>query len=60
MFLLIFSNYRSYYYSVVFISTSSSSQFCVCLTVIFILQLVAGVLGFVFADKVWKINMRIN
>lgn len=27
-------------------------QFCIFLTVIFILQLVAGILGFVFADKV--------
>lgn len=28
------------------------SQFCIFLTVIFILQLIAGILGFVFADKV--------
>lgn len=28
------------------------SQFCIFLTVLFILQLIAGILGFVFADKV--------
>lgn len=31
-----------------------SSQFCISLTVIFLLQLVAGILGFVFSDTVQK------
>ncbi|XP_040031304.1 tetraspanin-33 isoform X1 [Gasterosteus aculeatus] len=38
--------------------------FCICLTVIFLLQLIAGILGFVFADKsrdrvTWMINNAI-
>lgn len=35
--------------------------FCICLTVVFLLQLVAGVLGFVFADKARdKVTKMIN
>ncbi|KAM3587816.1 uncharacterized protein V6R79_014551 [Siganus canaliculatus] len=35
--------------------------FCICLTVIFILQLVAGILGFVFADRArGKVTEMIN
>uniref|UniRef100_A0A3Q4AFC7 Tetraspanin n=1 Tax=Mola mola TaxID=94237 RepID=A0A3Q4AFC7_MOLML len=35
--------------------------FCICLTVIFLLQLVAGILGFVFADKARnKVTEMIN
>ncbi|XP_060759414.1 tetraspanin-33 isoform X2 [Neoarius graeffei] len=35
--------------------------FCICLTVIFLLQLVAGILGFVFSDKVrYKVTEMIN
>lgn len=35
--------------------------FCICLTVIFILQLIAGVLGFVFSDKArGKVTKMIN
>lgn len=33
-------------------SPSSLPQFSICLTIIFLLQLAAGVLGFVFSDKV--------
>lgn len=33
-------------------SHSSHPQFSVCLTVVFLLQLVAGMLGFIFSDKV--------
>ncbi|XP_062851405.1 tetraspanin-33 [Trichomycterus rosablanca] len=35
--------------------------FCICLTVIFILQLLAGILGFIFSDKVrYKVTDIIN
>ncbi|KAI5093906.1 tetraspanin-33 isoform 1 [Silurus meridionalis] len=35
--------------------------FCICLTIIFLLQLVAGILGFVFADKVrYKVTEMID
>ncbi|KAI4897137.1 hypothetical protein NFI96_009353 [Prochilodus magdalenae] len=36
-------------------------EFCICLTVIFLLQLTAGILGFVFSDKVrHKVTEMIN
>lgn len=42
-------------FAALYISRSlSSSQFCISLTVIFLLQLAAGILGFIFSDKVMK------
>ncbi|KAL2102644.1 hypothetical protein ACEWY4_001812 [Coilia grayii] len=35
--------------------------FCVCLSIIFLLQLAAGIWGFVFSDKAWqKVNKVVN
>lgn len=39
-------------------SHSSRPQFSICLAIIFLLQLVAGVLGFVFSDKVTAGGVR--
>ncbi|KAK3518009.1 hypothetical protein QTP70_030422 [Hemibagrus guttatus] len=40
---------------------AEDSEFCICLALIFLLQLVAGILGFVFADKVrYKVTDMVN